>query len=681
MVLPDSFFKEPKPDAQDERNGSTRGRSLEESLAAPIDRLAAFVADLVILLPIAGLLIAPFRRQAQEARVLGSDPQWLLALGSAAIAGVIAVTLYQTIFVALFGGTPGKLALRLRVVSVFSGGRPRPIEAFQRSLVWCFEVLFAGIPWLAVFSNERRRPWHDRAGDTAVISLTSRRKAGLATLPEISMASGFQSAALAMVALVATIHINEFRLSAASDAALIAEQEEEGRLCGSVREALKEWPERKGTVVKDRLEAALALYSADELDANCLDAEANYALWREGEKPLAYLAKALVTGDHEKSDGYFEKTCAGDDDSDACKMATLSRLVDEELAGGDEADGAQKGTAEAKAQEVARENELATLSSSLRKESGLYLRFSLIKFWMQRHEYGRALDAMEEAGPMPRKVAAQIARERTKALWSLDQKAEARLALRSSADLVDVNARVDLARWFCFNETLTEGCSDDARVSCGLVTEAVDRFDGWLMKPEVSAAYIRGSQCKGVMTVARWNELENQLPLPEAKAFARAMALVESGKKEEGVEQLKLMASVTGGGTGAFFLEANAQLADLAESSKELSDIESSWAKLESANENWKPLGSKILKKWVQLRAWDKALSLGLKISEGDRYDRGLYRTMVVAAYRSGQKQMALGLLENFNRLQSMGSARQPASADGFDEIVLELARSRRGGP
>lgn len=77
---------------------------------------------------------------------------------------------YFSIFHALGGQTPGKLALGIRVVS----GRGGPLSPGQAFLRWTgylvsFFPLGAGFLWAAL--DKEHRAWHDLIADTSVVAL------------------------------------------------------------------------------------------------------------------------------------------------------------------------------------------------------------------------------------------------------------------------------------------------------------------------------------------------------------------------------------------------------------------------------------------------------------------------------------------------------------------------------
>ncbi len=78
--------------------------------------------------------------------------------------------LYCTIFLALFGATPGKMVLGLRVVQKGQTGPRVPVlAALLRSAFFIISAFAAGLGCLWCLFDSQRRTWHDRIARTRVI--------------------------------------------------------------------------------------------------------------------------------------------------------------------------------------------------------------------------------------------------------------------------------------------------------------------------------------------------------------------------------------------------------------------------------------------------------------------------------------------------------------------------------
>lgn len=102
---------------------------------------------------------------------LGSaaDPtmQWRLIFMNTAISMVIAAS-YSIFFVGKLGATPGKMALRLQVVTP-SGGKVSYARACGRYFAELLSSITFGIGYIMVAFDEEKRALHDRICDTRVI--------------------------------------------------------------------------------------------------------------------------------------------------------------------------------------------------------------------------------------------------------------------------------------------------------------------------------------------------------------------------------------------------------------------------------------------------------------------------------------------------------------------------------
>ena len=76
---------------------------------------------------------------------------------------VVVLIVINTIFIGLFGQTPGMALAGVRCVSIVDGGAVGVPKAFVRAV-----LLALLIP--AVIMNEERRGWHDRAAGSVVVS-------------------------------------------------------------------------------------------------------------------------------------------------------------------------------------------------------------------------------------------------------------------------------------------------------------------------------------------------------------------------------------------------------------------------------------------------------------------------------------------------------------------------------
>ncbi len=137
-------------------NGSVTldtGETLQ--LAEPWRRLVARLVDIVILFISFSIILG----------VLGVSENQVLPLLLAAV--------YEIVFTALKGQTPGKMILRIKIVRASNGYLPSWGQAAIRWAIPIVGFVFLVLPgllvWASLLWNKRKQGWHDMAGRTLVI--------------------------------------------------------------------------------------------------------------------------------------------------------------------------------------------------------------------------------------------------------------------------------------------------------------------------------------------------------------------------------------------------------------------------------------------------------------------------------------------------------------------------------
>jgi len=127
-------------------------------IASPWRRLVASFVDGLILVPVTLLLMA-------LAQVDWTNPTPTQNL----LFNWIPSWAYYVAFTALYGATPGKMLLGIRVVK--TDGRPVDwLTAFMREVVGkTLSALLLGLGYLWAFFHPKRQAWHDLIADTLVV--------------------------------------------------------------------------------------------------------------------------------------------------------------------------------------------------------------------------------------------------------------------------------------------------------------------------------------------------------------------------------------------------------------------------------------------------------------------------------------------------------------------------------
>jgi uncharacterized RDD family membrane protein YckC len=124
---------------------------------------------------------------------------FLAYYGSLGVAGIISILVavsYFFFFWTFFGATPGKMLLRMRIVSE-DGGRPKMNQILRRLVLY----IFFGIGWVTALFNKEKRMLHDFGAGTKVIYT----KEKIAPQEKVLKILSFALLAVALICLVSLI--------------------------------------------------------------------------------------------------------------------------------------------------------------------------------------------------------------------------------------------------------------------------------------------------------------------------------------------------------------------------------------------------------------------------------------------------------------------------------------------
>lgn len=446
MVTPDWSAPPRPPKINFVASESSAANSL---LARPLDRLAAVIVDLfVVLAPVYILLSAPFKRWMTASFLMGAEAEFASTIAGMVGVAVGLIVLYQTFMHYFFKATVGKFLFDLRVVAMFPNERVSVWDCFIRAWVWVAEVFCLFLPMLAVFSNNKRRPLHDRVCDTLVISRNSGGVQGPAPWEQslVRGAFGFALFAVLFVALAEVRTTLEKIKSETAFAALI------DRETGSCEVVSRNLPEEGELKEHERLELAMTLYAAGLADRSCLEAEVEREVATQVPVgPVTYLAQAFVYADEaEVSNSYLDEVCSAAPGTVECFMSEIvSKWSDEDW---------------------------EAVEDSLTKAprgSG-YLEVWGIRHFMKQARYDRALTMLDRLA-VHKPLADFSMVQRVKALFNLYRAPEAEAALMTAVSALPESESKDLSAWVCAQQ-LQAGCAALETAACGQVRPAEHRI-------------------------------------------------------------------------------------------------------------------------------------------------------------------------------------------------------------
>ncbi len=258
-------------------------------LASPKDRLASYILDCTLLLPIVQLLQAPFKKWILES-FLYQEGAGVLSLQMVNLVIFILIfIIYYSVLIWYKGQTLGKMFFGVKIISY--QGHLTFSASVLRSCFIFFSLLGLGIPFLALFSHVLRRPLHDRVADTLAISV--KNPVGFPTKTEVGRSRWMTVGMLGVALFSFSIYVSILRSDDLLDVADFAES------CDS-----------ELGVDSGNLESLLEAHLVKQIDNDCLASLVRDQMWKAGETPLGHFAMAVALQEApEESESYARAIC------------------------------------------------------------------------------------------------------------------------------------------------------------------------------------------------------------------------------------------------------------------------------------------------------------------------------------------------------------------------------------
>lgn len=613
--------------AQDKKN--------PRHLAYPLDRLAAQIVDFAIILMFSGLLSAPFQKNFELAKIL--DQVWEAVFWFAAIILVFFIChiFYHTICIRVWEQTLGKKLFSLKVVSIWK----RKISwknSFMRVLIWWFEVLCLGIPFLAVFTNLKRRPFHERMSDTICFSY-SHRIVGPPSLNEKSFVKGLMIPFYLGALLIFSINISTIVNFWLENREKLNDYQANIPRCEEVIEATADWPKYNG-VKATRLEVAMGLYSAELVDKDCLLSEAQSAFYYKREQTLAYLASAFAhENNSELSNEYLMKVCKSKENSNECLFARIVNFW------------AEKDWV--KAEEA--------LSKVIMNDK-TYIKNWAIKHYMSRRQHEKAYEILSDL-QNNEYLSNFLASIRTQLLWSLGREEEALVSFNSSIPSLSKTYKRKTHAWLCLKQ-LNRSCESAKSDFCSDISE-------WNKHPkqvslEEYFAQLRYFECNSqgnLKTVAQL--LRGQKNELGERAF-HSIVRGESSMQDLVNKSYKFVPSL-------FTSELVRRLVETSNTNENIKSLEKFWRKTNPYTKEWEDIGYFFVDKYKKDRKFNDAIAVLNSMYQITPNSNMIRKNLIVLNYLEGNKKRAWDF---FNKDERSPASVKVDSAN-YNNIIFQLKK------
>jgi uncharacterized RDD family membrane protein YckC len=447
---------------QDLGDFSTSQENNNSRIAPAIDRFMAFVFDVALFSPIVSLLLSSLFKKIELRYYTAPGSLEFIAFLVLGFFATLALTVFTQTFCLMFwGATPGKYFFKLRVISLSekADGKIQFLQAFLRSSLWAVEFICLWIPYFEIFSHKDRRPIHDRASETMVVTLKNQGDLGPHPL-EAHFVRNMFFILIAVGFLWATLFASQVYRMAAGGEFKKSELEEEQLLCSGVTRYAENGISRQ--------DVALARYIASEVDEECLLNEADFALWTGDslQQAWGYLAKSIYYQfDSEKSNSYLEKVCEQESASEPCRLAR------------------------------ALENE--DRKEILRPSTSLTAKILQIRELSGRGEFTQALHGISDiTASVSAGAFEKYAQKQTvKYLWILGHRDQSMGAYMNTWQFMDHQDQTELAAWMCLEET-DDHCDNRSYKSCENLRDSLKDASLSHVSAEVVVGLVKEAECK-----------------------------------------------------------------------------------------------------------------------------------------------------------------------------------------
>jgi hypothetical protein len=270
-------------------------------------------------------------------------------------------------------------------------------------------------------------------------------------------------------------------------------------------------------------------------------------------------------------------------------------------------------------------------------------------------------------------LAFYFASSRLKILRDLNQSGRAQAEFIGALDGLNREERMDLAKESCLAETELECASE--HTGCDFLQQlAVRDRSSSLDGLEASLALVRQANCADE-PIKAFAEIKDVLS-PAAQTYVEALELKLKGQNKQATQELKKIISSADG--GVLSLEAVSALLD--NDPKTTHTALSIWREADEEQMGWRHLGWRLTQNLLSSQHPFEALEIGLRLKQAGFIPLELQKTLVIAAFKSGNLDSAQALLASYSGPEP--SLREPASLDEskeeFSSIYKQLIELRR---
>jgi hypothetical protein len=295
-----------------------------ENHATAFQRLLAVILDYFILSPILSFMcVVIFSDGLSLYKSFPKSSESQIILFQVAVGYIFLLTLFQTVFICLAGGTPGQIFTKTYIQFDSNSASEKNgifFQAWFRQIGFVVSVLFLGLPFVAILYHPKRRAVYERMTESSVMTRVQNPFSILNWgLLERRYISVFVTTFLFFIMALGAFSFKNFYQKTLSSNLTFEKMKKNEHFCKDM-DSIKQ---------DNRLTVAIALNLIGVLSDRCLDLEADFVLWRNfssdttaEQKSMAYFSKFITAENDEAEEKYLKQVCFENSKSQACELAT-----------------------------------------------------------------------------------------------------------------------------------------------------------------------------------------------------------------------------------------------------------------------------------------------------------------------------------------------------------------------
>lgn len=281
-----------------------------------LSRLLSFVIDYFIFAPVISFTVLMFFRQGFDLYKTFPQSDESQVMFFYLLFGFLMLTTFlQSVFITLWGATPGQYALKLRTI-FDNKDTPLFFQAWFRQLGFAASFFAFGLPLLKVFIDEQGRCFYDKMTDAKVVSLVPVDHRDYLHAKHFENDKKFWSTSLTTLSLFFVVLFSIVFWRGYQN--ILTSPLAYKKMLNRSKKSCQEFADLEST---DRLRYKIAMNLVGTISDDCLNQEADFVLWRNftEDQSLAYFAKFIAAPDNSSFDvEYLKESCKRDEKSEGC---------------------------------------------------------------------------------------------------------------------------------------------------------------------------------------------------------------------------------------------------------------------------------------------------------------------------------------------------------------------------